>query len=566
MPVDNSILKKPFLVLSGLLLLALVVQFSIMFVWFDRGHYEAHDTLGISRGKSSDDIHPSIEVNIPKLNDAAAVEAVHSRLQQKSSLTRSEHEGDFSLSGGHNNNINRTAQLAEVKTVAVQPDPPKHGTSEGKHNQVVALRRPNRTAELAKVKASAVQPDPPKHGTLKESKKNQNQIVARHRQEQYLDYEVNKNKTEVLNAVIHIGPYKTATTTIQTYSGELVNFLAQDHYEMPWSFLQKEISKGNGKKYKIKKVASWWRKQTVFATCFFQNVPQNRMHDESPDMCERDIYDAGIEIVQRNKNSLLVSAEQFSNTEHEGVEALQEYLLNRWDNVTIVATYRRYYEWIVSFYNERYKHHNLYDVAHANETDRLFPSLYHELLLNHDFNDAIQHAYTLSAVARFKKHFRNVVVMNYHDKSKSLPERFYCDVVPNAHNTCRRLKSRKTNKKVNTSHNRIYEELAYHAHRRGRITIQSKKKAKLAEASMHQHQEKTLNLTSDDFPRKCLPEHILQDIWSISIEAEKEFGSDNDGDSMKNEFDKYSKTSFCEVDLDAVLDSPPWVEFLKGFK
>jgi hypothetical protein len=156
--------------------------------------------------------------------------------------------------------------------------------------------------------------------------------------------------------------------------------------------------------------------------------------------------------------------------------------------------------------------------------------------------------------------------MNYHDNSKSLLERFYCDVVPNAHNTCRRLKTMKeTNKKINTSHNRIYEELAYAAHRRGMINIQSKQKAKLAEVLMHQHQEKTLNLTSDDFPRRCLPEDILQDIWSTTFEAEKEFGGEVD-DSMKDEFEKYSKTSFCEVDLDAVLDSSLWVEFLMGFQ
>jgi hypothetical protein len=74
-----------------------------------------------------------------------------------------------------------------------------------------------------------------------------------------------------------------------------------------------------------------------------------------------------------------------------------------------------------------------------------------------------------------------------------------------------------------------------------------------------------LKLTNDDFPRTCLPEDILQDIWNTSIEAEKEFGGEGD-DSMKDDFDKCSKTSFCEVDLGAVLDSPRWVEYFQGLQ
>ena len=163
---------------------------------------------------------------------------------------------------------------------------------------------------------AAAKPQPPRHELLKESINHmmldrghnlkRNQITSR---EDFLNYEVSKRKNEALNAVIHIGPYKTATTAIQTYSSKLVKLLAQDGYEMPWSFLKKEIStKKSVTNYKIQKVASWWCKQTVFATCFFQNVPLNRMLKESADMCEQEIYDAGIEIVKQNNNSLLVSA------------------------------------------------------------------------------------------------------------------------------------------------------------------------------------------------------------------------------------------------------------------
>eukprot|EP00985_Skeletonema_marinoi_P020961 scaffold12609_cov126-Skeletonema_marinoi.AAC.4 len=390
-----------------------------------------------------------------------------------------------------------------------------------------------------------------------------------------------KSTPKTLNAVIHIGPYKTATTSIQTYSGRLYQNLAQDGYEMPWKHLQLQLKK-LGKDATKRKIPEWWCKQMYFALCFYQSVPTHRMKKESAEECNRELFNAGVEISQKNHNSLLVSAEQFSNVEIEGVEKLHEYLSNRWDNVTIVAAYRRYYEWIVSFYNERQKDVIFNDAISANKTDRLLPSLYHELRFNSVFNEEIRHKYTLSAVSRYQMYFDNVVVMNYHDKSKSILERFYCDVLPGAIETCRKLKSIKMSKSINTSHSRVYEELAYAAHRRGMINIKEKlnaksaeesrrqhnvkkkSNAKLVEESISQHQEKTLNLTSYDFPRKCLPDDILNEIWSTSLEAEKKFGGDEvDESTMKDEFDKYSKTSFCELDLDAILHSPLWVKFFQ---
>ena len=566
---DSILNAKPFLVLLGLLVLALVIQFSIVFAWFHRSHhheYHQHqDVVGITRRRRRSEekiiqyarvITPEVkndaaarhhEEIITKVNNAAAAaadSAADSDEQQKSPSLR---QGDI-IPKIKIHNVKNVVSTHEHHSLLLEQEKDVSSKSDDHNNNTnsSSVRAPKLTSTEAAADRGALRP--------------------RRQNKNYLYYEVNDHTNatpEVLNAVIHIGPYKTVTTAIQQYSHKLVKELAQDGYEMPWSHLQMKIRDKHGltTHLKGKTVPGWWCQQTVFATCFFQNVPTNRMMLESPAMCEPEILDAAAEIAQQNKNSLFVSAEQFSNTEIEGVEALEEFLSNRWNNVTIVATYRRYFEWIVSFYNERWKGVQLYDASHANKTDRLFPSLYHELHFNHNFNNEIQHKYTLAAVARFKKHFRNVVVMNYHDESNSLLNRFYCDVIPNAHNTCQKLKNTKMTK-FNTSHNRIYEELAYAAHRRGMFNIKSKQKAKSAEVLIHQHQEKTLNLTIDDFPRKCLPKDILEDIWTTSLEAEKEFGGGEvDEYSMKDAFDKYRKTSFCEVDLDAILQSPHWVEF-----
>lgn len=302
-----------------------------------------------------------------------------------------------------------------------------------------------------------------------------------------------------------------------------------------------------------------------FALCFFQNVPETRSWLENATDCRHELLDSGNEIADINKNSLLISAEQFSNIELEGVSSLHQYA-SRWDNVTIVAAYRRYFEWIVSFYNEKYRGLEFAKIVHANKTNRLYPSIFEELL-NDQFQQEVKHKYTLAAVARFKQYFPNVVVLNYHDKSKRLVERFYCDVIPNASNTCRKVKRLKVNESVNKSIKRVYQELAYAAHRKGLINISSHEK--VAESSIQHYQEKKLNLTADDFPHRCLPKDVLDEIWNITLQSEREFGSAVDDlviQSLRSDFDNYSKTQLCEIDTEAVLASPHWIEFFTNLK
>eukprot|EP00984_Skeletonema_dohrnii_P033436 scaffold30069_cov78-Skeletonema_dohrnii-CCMP3373.AAC.1 len=465
---NDSVLTTPFLVLLGLLLLAVAIQFSIVFTWFHNRHEENVLVLGISKIGS--------EGKLPQMRLIKNAAVLHNEPQQFPQLLKY---------GRIIQNVSNTSAAAD---------------SIGKHNKHLM-----------------------KHEEDVSSSIHHNTIVAAEDDNTHNT----KSTPKTLNAVIHIGPYKTATTAIQTYSGRLYQNLAQDGYEMPWKHLQLQLKLGKdatqGKNID-RKIPSWWCKQMYFALCFYQSVPTHRMKKESAEECNRELFNAGVEISQKNHNSLLVSAEQFSNVEIEGVEKLHQYLSNRWDNVTL-------------------------RVSTANKTDRLLPSLYHELRFNSVFNEEIRHKYTLSSVARYQTHFENVAVMNYHDKSKSILERFYCDVLPGAIETCRKLKSIKKSKSINTSHSRVYEELAYAAHRRGMINIKEKLNAKksveesrrqhnikqkvkkksnaeVVEELIRQHQEKTLNLTNYDFPRKCLPDYILNEIWSTSLESEKKFGGD----------------------------------------
>ena len=47
--------------------------------------------------------------------------------------------------------------------------------------------------------------------------------------------------------------------------------------------------------------------------------------------------------------------------------------------------------------------------------------------------------YTMSLVSRLKEEFENIVIMDYHDKSKHVVEDFYCNAMANAQNTCKTI-------------------------------------------------------------------------------------------------------------------------------
>ena len=150
-----------------------------------------------------------------------------------------------------------------------------------------------------------------------------------------------------INSFVHIGPSKTGTTTIQRYSSTLVKHLLKDGYKMPWSNLDLELSSCDQVRCS---------NQVQFSTCFMasniynMNTFQDKIPFKEKYSCWPNLLQSGLEIANHNY-SLFVSAETFALVNASGVMELSQYLLP-WDNVTIAVTYRRYYEWLVSYYNE----------------------------------------------------------------------------------------------------------------------------------------------------------------------------------------------------------------------
>lgn len=373
-------------------------------------------------------------------------------------------------------------------------------------------------------------------------------------------------ENKAMNAVIHIGPHKTGSTSIQEASAAAIDHLQLDNYETPWSHLK---LLDHGELYN----------QVHFSTCFFRE-DNPEIHIKLPYPCRHDLVQSGLEVASRNNHSLLVSAETFSSLRDGEIYDLHEYLNAAWNNITIAVTYRRYYDYLVSFYNEwaRNEYGDIWESGafEKNATDRFRPGMYEFLNDSQHFEIATE-KYTLAIVSRYQKYFRNIVMMNFHDDTVDLVEQFYCHVIPFAPNTCQKVKGilvSSTNTKFNKNHPVVYEDLTYAAHRKGMIDVRTKEQYTTVRDAIQIHQETTLGLSKSDFPLRCPPKERLDDIWKISLQAEKNFhvqalssldNTNNTLIALKDDFDERAKTSLCEVDFESILESSTWKIFFDNF-
>ena len=101
------------------------------------------------------------------------------------------------------------------------------------------------------------------------------------------------NKT---TALIHMGPHKTRSSSLQILTETFMNELKEDGYHFRFDWARNYINDG-------------WNNQVHFASCFFQdNLYAGRMKKLYP--CNPELLHAATEIGVEGK-SMLVSAESF---------------------------------------------------------------------------------------------------------------------------------------------------------------------------------------------------------------------------------------------------------------
>ena len=356
-------------------------------------------------------------------------------------------------------------------------------------------------------------------------------------------------------AVIHMGPHKTGTTSIQFAANLYSKELQQDGFDT---------------------VCSMDDDNTLtrqFSSCF---LPPGTGEARSYP-CNDEYLSAGSTIAMIKRN-LFVSAEDFAviglQKDTEGVKKLSAYL-SQWDDVTIVVYYRHYFSFLGSKYNQRMKNKSI-ERGH-------YKTIQDYMLVNQEGDEL---KYTVALVKRLESEFDNIVVMNMHDhrsKKGSPAESFFCHSVSFFEKTCNaiRLKEEKTTA-VQATHHENASVTLHHIHLLAaavKVGLLSQEKAS-TKSIQKAVQNKVESMDTEKMKMKCLASEILQDLWQKSLRYRRilfpvssssnstslkdDEGLTKDEREMKSEFELAAKSSLCMIDVDDAMLQTEWQAFFKS--
>jgi hypothetical protein len=362
---------------------------------------------------------------------------------------------------------------------------------------------------------------------------------------------VNVDKKEKKqNLVLHIGPQKTGSTTLQ------------DAWTEPVGLISKSLIDDNYRYHFINPDRGYFDCD-VGEFGGYQNCSASSR-----------LKGAINEAVNAGEN-LLLSDE---NLDERFVVALRDIIDdNQWD-VTVIVVYRRIHQWLVSWYNQINKTTNTdskgnilinnnglpYRVEHTRWPDEggghipSFTTWYKEYTQYWDPSELVSKHRSISFMNTYKPYFSNIVVHNMHQDG-DLVANFMCDSVPAADHSCNQLRKQGQVPRDNMSVNLDYDILAVKARENGLLMDNLSRKETVYAIG------KFIERTGKLIPRAC-DANMINEIqhWLLNSEAAifTDSWSDQRAHDLEETFDAYlKKGKLCDVDFDQVFSDIQWLDF-----
>jgi len=342
---------------------------------------------------------------------------------------------------------------------------------------------------------------------------------------------LNTEKMRSTLAVIHIGPHKTASTTLQKAFLRDRSFLEKDNFYA----LSDEEMPGQYKQHKV---------GANLAHCLRYE------HTEIP--CDPEFWPritSTIEYISWKGKNLLLSSEELDQP-HVDVSRLK-HILAPFDNVRIVAVHRSFYEWLPSVYFELYRPGSM----HRSKEEEAYPSLVEWL----NEENISEYKYLYTAADRFRDVFDDVVVLNMND---DIVSQFYCLNQLEAPASCQNSLGNKHLKTSNNKgHNLDYDRLVNIAIFRNALPHNVDIAATVGNI------EKLGFLV--DSPKDCIGGEVRKIMWSVTFHSEKNqyphlFENPSNSVGIKKLFDHVAKTQLCSINVNAILSDPRLMEQLRA--
>ena len=371
--------------------------------------------------------------------------------------------------------------------------------------------------------------------------------------------------------ILHVGPPKTGTTSIQCglsrFSGELAKM---DNYY----YMGTKCPEGSSE-YDIQKQTGSEPMKPLFE--IYAYIPTHR--DLPSHVAEK------LDLHHRQKHNIIISAEKFSilDDSEKTLSHMQSlFPPDKWD-IQVIVTYRRYYEWIPSIWYQKFvgKYRGQISDVFLRRMKHYPSTTIEQIILK-------EHPTIYSALTYGKKFpvtFFDFHQSNDNNDGDDLVTNFICHAIPDAHGTCELIhQSNITHENMRISNDQNAWLLQREAHERGLLGKRINKRITDAITSKFN----AMYNDTKPVPQICMKEEDEQLLWKTSYAAEKYIMIDNPAlfsrmflgkeiDKILNEtelkkrhlsnFQEFKQRGkLCNIDFNKIIEDPEWKNLFSSIK
>ena len=368
--------------------------------------------------------------------------------------------------------------------------------------------------------------------------------------------------------VLHIGPHKTASSTIQCEFTHHREFL---YREASFAYIGRHYRECRRKPSPRPRYQVYTRQ---LISCLDRHDADKRPCDRRKEWKD---FETLLEALARANKNVIISDEAFSRltTSSETMELLKT-TLSRHFRVKVVVVYRRYYEWLLSMYNEKYKplrRRSRYQErpgSHHGIAMRTFVDYYRRSLQYEGFG-----GYQLQAERAnlhptewlrqlWTRYFSHVIIVNMHQAGETMGTNFMRQVLPGTEDAIKYMQQHKAPYKANPSVCLDYDILAVAAYQQGLVTRKLKRRQVSFAVEKRYKKLKSTHNRTFALPMVCLLQHEKDAILNRSLAFEHSMLHDNGDTEQHTLAFAEAQTKFCNVDTKEVLASKAWQKFFSS--
>lgn len=246
-------------------------------------------------------------------------------------------------------------------------------------------------------------------------------------------------------------------------------------------------------------------------------------------------------------------------------------------DVRVVVAYRRYAAWLLSSKGQCDKE-RYWTKQCQRWSGKCYQSNWSTIQSYRRKQVAYKFEYTHQALQLYRDVFGfPTTILNYHSSSlerqpTTVPERFFCQMLPHAPHTCHAAKMQESETRRNRAQPRILEPLIVAAEQRGLLDRTKHTNTVKLQDNIYKRIQQSNQSLATVWPYKCPPKKELDSLLNETLHLEQlilpDFAASNE-DSLRSDFDKLVSfpPNFCEVDVEAVLQPnfASWEELLDHF-